>query len=131
MRNFIRLACFIACAFVFFGPPAHAQDAQNAAPAAIAQPDDAMPEAVMKPHFNPRMQDPGAMPPLPADAPRTEKNGDDLIIHAPGGDITMPGFLRGVGPDEGRPINIVMPGHGNCLLQVDGNGAVATMKCEK
>lgn len=84
----------------------------------------------MTQHFNPRMRQPVPVQ-LPPDAPTTEKNGDDLIVHAQGGDYTVPGFLAGIQPGQGRPLNINTNQHGNCVVQVDASGAIVAMKCEK
>lgn len=131
MTRFLSLIVVIAaCAAVFAVSPAHAQDAQNSASPAVPAPDDSQSD-FLKPHNNPRLTQPGTAKPLPADTPKTEKHGDDLTVHAPGGDYTVPGFLKDIPPGEGRPLNIVTQEHGNCTIQVDGNGVVITMKCEK
>jgi hypothetical protein len=86
---------------------------------------DALPQ-----RYNPRMKQPAPVQ-RPEDAPTTQRNGDDLIVHAPGGDYTVPGFLTGIQPGQGRPLNINTNQHGNCVVQIDSNGAIAAMKCEK
>ena len=106
MNRIISRASVIAFIFAaaLFVAPAHAQESQDAnvqsGDAQGADPGDgAMPDP-FKPRVNARIRNAAPLPPVPDDAPKTEKSGDDLIVHAPGGDITMPGFLRGVGPDE-------------------------------
>ena len=128
---------------------ARAQDAQDAVPAVPAIPADpgngngnangngsgdgqggAGPDPFQS-RQNARRRVAAPRPPLPDYAPQLEKRGEDLVVHAPGGDVEYPAFLHGLSPDEQRAVNLVIPQHGNCVLQVDLNATLVSMTCEK
>jgi hypothetical protein len=80
-------------------------------------------------HVNPR----GLAAPQaePAGMPTTSKSGDDLIVHTSGGDMTYPGYLKGLTAGQAASVSVVVPGHGGCVLQVDSNGTLMSSKCDQ
>jgi hypothetical protein len=139
MNKIISFASVIALVFAaaLFAAPAQAQEQQDAnvqqgdAPPQGADPGDAAQPDPFNPRVNARMRAAAPRPPVPEDAPRTEKNGDDLIVHAPGGDVNYPDFLKGLPPGQVRPVTLILPPRGNCTLQVDGSGATLAMTCDQ
>ena len=128
-------------AIVCLSSPAQAQDAQNNTPQAAPPGSgadngngqgDAWPDPFQS-RQNARQRNAAQQPraPLPDYAPQLEKRGEDLIVHAPGGDVEFPAFLHGLHPGEQRSVNVITTDHGNCVLQVDVNATVVSMTCEK
>ncbi len=129
-RNFAF--AFTVAVYTCIFAPAMAQDAGQQQPGASdpAQGDSAV--FPLQPVTNSHVQQPQAVTkPIPAGLPTTEKSGDDLIVHSPGGDYTIPGFMKTVGPGMAGNVNVGVPGHGNCDLKVDSSGATVDAKCDQ
>ena len=78
----------------------------------------------------PRQQSDQPTPqPPPADAPSTEKQGDDLIVHGDA-DTRIAHFFTGMQAGEVRPMMFATPQRGQCTVNIDFNGGVVAMKCD-
>ncbi|MEZ0226334.1 MAG: hypothetical protein ACAH83_17390 [Alphaproteobacteria bacterium] len=131
-RSYLFPVFFLA--FLSLPSPASAQDLRGPEPVATPQQQQTAPKGGARIQRLRAQQEavaePEAPKPEPAGAPDIEKRGDDLIVHSPGGEYTVPGFFTGVDPGMQRPLNVQLPGQGSCVLKIDSSGAINEMTCQ-